>query len=210
MPIRLIIADDHPMLVDGLSRVLGEMERIQLLEPAGNGAELIERLRTAPADLVLLDLHMPRMDGIAALKVLMKDFPKIKVIVFTSYNQPKLIREIKAAGAHGFLLKNSTSATLKEAILAVAGGQTWFPEGHGSLPAPTGSFEDDFIKKYQLTEREVEIIRRISRGLTTKDIARELFISEFTVNTHRRNICRKLDIYTPVGLVNFAKEQGLI
>jgi DNA-binding NarL/FixJ family response regulator len=209
MHLRLIIADDHPMLVDGLTRLLGEMEGIILLEPAGNGAQLIERLQATPADLVLLDLHMPRMDGIAALKVLMRDFPKIKVIVFSSYNQPRLIREIKAEGAHGFLLKNSPSGVLKEAILAVARGQTWFRDNIID-PPPDSPFVDDFIKRYQLTGREVEIIQRISKGLTSKEIAGELFISEFTVNSHRRNICRKLGIYTPVGLVNFAKEHGLL
>jgi DNA-binding NarL/FixJ family response regulator len=209
MPQRMIIADDHPMLIDGLTKVLGEMPDLVLLEPVNNGIQLIDRLREAPADLVLLDLQMPLMDGIATLKVLRREFPAVRIIVFTNYNQPKLIREIKAEGAHGFLPKNSTSLTLKEAVAHVASGGTWFRDEVPS-PPPSKHFMDDFIKKYQLTKREVEVIRRISKGLTSKEIAEDLFVSEFTVNTHRRNICRKLNIYTPVGLLNFAKEHGLV
>jgi len=208
MLLRLIIADDHPVLVDGLVKVLEEMEGIQIMPPVENGALLLERLREAAVDIVLLDLHMPRMDGIATLKVLKKEFPKVRVIIFTSYNQPKLIREIKAAGAQGFLLKNSPSFAIKEAVRKVADGHTSFQETIADSPAKS-PFVDDFIKKYQLTPREVDIIRRISQGRTSKEIADDLYISEFTINAHRRNICRKLNIYTPVGLLNFAKEHGL-
>jgi DNA-binding NarL/FixJ family response regulator len=206
--LNLIIADDHPMVVDGLTKVLLEMPDLRLLDPVSNGALLIESMQSHPVDIVLLDLHMPRMDGIATLKVLQKEFPKVKVIVFTSYNQPSLIKEVKAAGAQGFLLKSSTSSTVKEAISAVANGHTWFLDIPPDPPPP--SYRDDFIKKYQLTRREMDIIRRISQGLTSKEIATVLFLSEFTVNAHRRNICRKLDIYTPVGLLNFARENGLV
>jgi DNA-binding NarL/FixJ family response regulator len=205
---RLIIADDHPLLVEGLRKVLEEIEGLEVLEPAGNGRRLIDRLRQLPVDLVLLDLNMPHMDGIETLKVLRTEFPKVKTLIFTNYNQPKLIREITLLGAKGFLLKNSTSTTLKEAVLAVLSGKTWFRE-EPPEQASSDLLTDDFIKKYQVTRREVEILRKIARGHTTKEIGEQLFVSEFTINAHRRNICRKLDIYTPVGLVNFAKEHGL-
>jgi DNA-binding NarL/FixJ family response regulator len=209
-PIKLIIADDHPLLVDGLRKVLEEMQHVQVLEPAGNGWQLLERLRKNPsADIVLLDLQMPKLDGIETLKILVREFPRVKVIVFSNYHPAKLVREIKALGAKGYLLKDSTSIALKEAVAAVAAGQTWFQE---MVPERETSphFMDDFIRKYQVTKREVEIIRRIAEGLTSKEISEQLFLSEFTVNAHRRNICRKLNIYTPVGLLNFAKEHGLV
>ncbi|MCY7353371.1 MAG: response regulator transcription factor [Cytophagaceae bacterium] len=205
-PLRLLIADDHPLLVSGLVALLEEMENVQVLEPVGNGRQLLDRLRKTPADLVLLDLNMPKIDGIEALKTMKTDFPETKVIVFTSYDQPKLLREIRAMGAEGYLLKSSTSTVLKAAIAAVASGETWF--GEESPDAPPG-LVDDFMRKYQLTGREVEIIRLIAQGLTTKTIAERLFVSEFTVNAHRRNICRKVGVDTPVGLLNFAREQGL-
>lgn len=210
MALRLLIADDHPLLVDGLVSVLEEMNEVEVLEPVSNGRQLIDQLRRRVVDVVLLDLNMPNLDGIAALKIIKHEFPRIKVIIFTSYDQPKLIREIKALGAEGYLLKSSHSSTLKTAISTVAAGFTWFPE-----TAPTEILTSDsqpadgFLKKYQITKREVEIIRLIAQGLTTRQIGEQLFLSEFTINAHRRNICRKLDIYTPVGLVNFAKEQGL-
>jgi DNA-binding NarL/FixJ family response regulator len=208
MPLRLIIADDHPLLVDGLRRVLEEMEGIEVLETVANGRRLLDRLRQMPADLVLLDLHMPHLDGIETLKIIRTEFPRLKVLVFTSYNQPRIVREIRSLGAEGILLKSSPSHVLKEAVRVVADGGTWYQE-EGPFPA-SPEFTDDFMKKYQITTREVEIIRKIAKGFTTKEIGEQLFVSEFTVNAHRRNICRKLEINTPVGLVNFAKEHGLV
>ena len=209
MALRLLIADDHPLLVDGLVSVLEEIEDVLVLEPVSNGRQLIDRLKKLVVDVILLDLNMPHLDGIASLKIIKAEFARVKVIIFTSYDQPKLIREIKALGAEGYLLKTSNSTTLKKAIQAVATGQTWFPET--SVESVESEVPpDDFVKKYQITKREVEIIRMIAEGLTTKQIGDRLFVSEFTINSHRRNICRKLNIYTPVGLLNFAKEQGLV
>jgi DNA-binding NarL/FixJ family response regulator len=209
MPLRLIIADDHPLLIDGLKKVLEEMDGVEVVSTANNGWELISILRKAAADMVLLDLQMPKLDGIDSLKILKKDFPKLKIIIFTNYGQPKLIKEIKALGANGYLLKNSTSVILKEAVTAVAAGGSWFQDLYPE-PKQSALLVNNFMKKYQLTSRETEIICKIAEGLTSKEIAGELFVSEFTINTHRRNICRKLNIYTPVGLLNFAKEHGLV
>lgn len=209
MPLRLIIADDHPLLVNGLIAVLQDMEDVHILEPALNGRQLIDCLRETPADIALVDLNMPQMDGIATLRVLQKDFPNLKVIVFTNYHQPKLVNEIKKLGARGYLLKTSNSITVKEAVSAVAMGKTYFGD-EAAAPSIPAQFEDSFIKKYHITKREIEILRMIAQGYTTKEIGESLYVSEFTINAHRRNICRKLNIYTPVGLVNFAREHGLV
>lgn len=209
MSLRLIIADDHPLLINGLISVLEEIPDVEILESAANGRQLIDRLGKTPADIALVDLNMPQLDGIATLKVLNKAFPALKVIVFTNYHQPKLIDEIKELGAKGYLLKTSDSFTVKQAIATVALGKTYFPE---DSPAPSAviPFEDEFTKKYQITKREVEILTMIAHGLTTKQIGERLYVSEFTINAHRRNICRKLNIYTPVGLINFVREHGII
>lgn len=209
MALRLIIADDHPLLVNGLITVLQEIEGVQVLEPALNGRQLIDRLRHTPADIALIDLNMPQLDGIATLKILHKDFPTLRTIVFTNYHQPKLIHEVKQLGAKGFLLKTSNSIQIKEAVAAVAVGGTYFGDEEERTTTTT-LFEDDFTKKFQITKREVEILRMIAQGHTTKQIGENLFVSEFTINAHRRNICRKLNIYTPVGLLNFAREHGLV
>ncbi len=209
MPFKLVIADDHPLLIDGVQKLLEEMDSVTVTATVSNGWELLTFLRREPADIVLLDLQMPRLDGIESLKILHRDFPALRIIIFTNYGEQKLIREIKALGAHGYLLKDSPAVILKQAVAAVAEGHTWFAE----LPAdtmPSALLTNDFMKKYQLTSRETEIICQIAEGLTTKEIASKLFVSEFTVNTHRRNICRKLNVYTPVGLLNFAKAHGLV
>jgi len=211
MPLRIIIADDHPLLVDGLRRVLEEMNDVEVTEPVGNGRQLLLRLRESPVDMVLLDLQMPQLDGLETLRILQKEFPRLKVVIFTNYNQQKLLREARNLGASGYLSKSCTSQELKEAVRTVEDGSTWFPKESPSAAEDSPSvFVNDFMKKYQITQREVEIIRKIALGYTTKEIGEQLYVSEFTVNAHRRNICRKLDIYTPVGLVNFAKEHGLV
>ncbi len=210
MALKIIIADDHPVLVDGLKRVLEEIEDVEVAEPVNNGRQLLVRLRETSMDMVLLDLHMPQLDGLETLRILQKEFPRLKVLVFTNYNQPKLLREARNLGARGYLSKNCTSHELKEAVRMIGDGGTWFPEEAAVAADDSPSiFINDFMKKYQITQREVEIIRKIAQGYTTKEIGEQLYVSEFTVNAHRRNICRKLDIYTPVGLVNFAKEHGL-
>ncbi|GAB2604110.1 response regulator [Spirosoma areae] len=210
----ILIADDHPMLIDGLKSVLEELDSLTEIGSVTNGRQLIDRQYVRPADLVLLDLNMPRMDGITTLDILTKRFPQTKVIVFTSYNQPKLIRDVQELGAKGYLLKTSDSATLKKAILTVAAGGEWFPDNLTTSQPPAdeseSAFVDDFMQKYQITKREVEVIRFIANGLTTKQISDRLSLSEFTVNAHRRNITRKTGIDTPVGLLNFAREQGLL
>jgi DNA-binding NarL/FixJ family response regulator len=202
----ILIADDHPLLLDGLKMVLDEMDGVTVIGTATNGRQLIDQLRQHPADLVLLDLNMPRQDGLATLPLLTRQFPQVKVLVFTSYTQPKLIRDVRAMGARGFLLKTSDAATLKAAVGALLAGGEWFPEDDTPEPPPA----DEFTQKFQLTKREIEIIRLIAEGLTTRQISERLFLSEFTVNAHRRNIARKTGTDTPVGLVNFAHEQGLV
>lgn len=206
MAMTIFIADDHPLLIDGLKTVLEELDDVTVTGTATNGRQLIDRLRHTPADLVLLDLNMPKQDGLITLPVLTQQFPLVKVLVFTSYTQPKLIREVRAMGARGFLLKTSDAATLKAAVGTVLAGGAWFP----AETAPAAIPPDEFTQKFQLTKREIEIIRLITDGLTTRQISDRLFVSEFTINAHRRNIARKLSIDTPVGLLNFAREQGLV
>jgi DNA-binding NarL/FixJ family response regulator len=208
--VKIIIADDHPLFAEGLKTMIGESGNMEVVAIAGNGRALIDCVHQHQAEMVLMDLNMPGMDGVDTLRILKKDFPSVKVLVLTSYFQPELIREIKLLGADGYMLKNSTITQLKEAIESVASGNTWFTAETNATLSDSSYFLDDFMKKYQLTRREVEIIRLIGAGFTTKEIGDKLFVSEFTINAHRRNISRKLNIHTPVGLLNFAKEQGLI
>lgn len=207
--IRLIIADDHQLLIEGLISVLSEVEGIEMQEPVNDGRQLISRLQMKPADLVLLDLNMPHLDGIKTLEILKRDFRDLKIIILTNYNQPQLVEIVKKLGADGYLLKNSASHILKEAIGKVAAGETYFNPELSPEPEANLFFVDDFMKKFQLTRREVEIIRMIAKEMTSKQIGDALFISEFTVGTHRRNIMRKLEVNNVAGLLKFARQLGL-
>jgi DNA-binding NarL/FixJ family response regulator len=207
--IRIIIADDHQLLIEGLISVLSEVEGIIMLEPVNDGKQLINSLRNNTADIVLLDLNMPNMDGIKALEVLKREFSRIKIIVLTNYNQPQLVEKIKKLGADGYILKNSASQILKEAIFKVARGESYFEMALISETENNHFFIDDFMKKFQLTRREVEIIQMIEKEFTSKEIGDNLYISEFTVGTHRRNIMKKLDVKNVAGLLKIAQQFGI-
>ena len=204
---RILLADDHPIWLDGLRTILADLPDVEFLPSVGNGHQLLDCLHRTAVDLVLMDLNMPKMDGLTALKTIANEFPGLPILVFTSYSQPQYVREARALGARGYLLKTTDAPTLKAAVRAVADGKTWFPDGTIKAAEPP---TDAFLQKHQLTKREVEIIRLIATGLTTKQISDVLFLSEFTINAHRRNINRKLDLDTPVALVNFAREEGLL
>lgn len=204
--LRLIIAEDHQLLIEGLISILSEVEGLTLMKPVNDGKQLINSLRSNRADIVLLDLNMPNMDGIKTLEVLKRDFPDIKVIILTNYNQPQLVDKIKKLGADGYILKSSASNILKEAISKVAQGETYFEQSLDAENENNHYFIDDFMKKFKLTRREVEIIKMIEKQLTSKEIGDNLFISEFTVGTHRKNIMRKLDVKNIAGLMKIAQQ----
>lgn len=210
MPIRLLIADDHQLLIDGLMAVLQENPEWEILEPVNNGRALLSRLAETPVDFLLLDLNMPQIDGIRALELIRKEYRHLKILVLTNYNQPQLLAEVKKLGADGYMLKNATAAALKSAIAGMLEGRPYFEE---LLPAQTQLppyFLDEFMKKYHLTKREVEIIKMVGSELTSKEIGDQLCISELTVNTHRKNILRKLELKNTTGLLNFAKQHGIL
>lgn len=206
---RLLLADDHPLLLDGLVRILSELPDIEVLTSLSNGHQVIDYLYKNAVDILLLDLNMPKMDGLSALKIIHKDFPNLKVIVFTSYDHTHLMREAQTLGAVGYLLKTSTASNLKMAVQAVMAGHTWFPKLEKNTPL-SEPLSDDFMRKFQLTPREIEIVRLVAQGKTTKQISEQLIVSEFTINAHRRNIARKTGIDTPLGLLHFAQDQKLI
>jgi DNA-binding NarL/FixJ family response regulator len=208
---KVILADDHQFLLEGILTILKDEVSIEVVATAQNGFELLDAVARHHPDLVILDLNMPGYDGLECLKKIKAGFPQVKVLVLSNYSQPELVDEVKQNKADGYLVKNSTAAFLKESINGILSGGNYFPDSRALKTVPDNSyFFDEFLKKYQITKREAEIIRMICRGMTTKEIATTLFLSELTINTHRRNILRKLEIRNVAGLVNFAKENQLI
>ncbi|BAV08605.1 two component transcriptional regulator, LuxR family [Filimonas lacunae] len=210
MPNRLIIADDHQILIDGLTVALNSTGLWELLPPVNNGKQLLDRLSDVDVDLVLLDLNMPEMDGIKALEAIKQIYPHVKVLILTNYGQITVQQEVRRMGAEGYLLKNSPIAVLQEAIREILAGETYFLAIDEPVKVGNALFLDDFMKKFQLTRREVEIIKMIGLELTSREISDRLFISELTVSTHRKNILRKLSVKNIAGVINFAREHSLI
>ena len=210
MPYRILLADDHQLLLQGIAAVLREVDDVAVVATAGNGYEVLDAVPQHQPHLVVLDLNMPHYDGLKCLQELKKRHPEQKVLVLSSYSQPELLDEVKRLGANGYLNKNSSSAELKSAVQEVLAGQQYYPSEEHKPLNEDSIFFDDFLKKYQLTRREVEIIRFISHGLSTKEIADKLYLSEFTISTHRKNIFRKLDTKNIAGLVLFAQQHQLM
>lgn len=208
---KVVLADDHQFLLDGIMTILKEMPSVEIVATAQNGFELMDVVARQKPELVILDLNMPGYDGLQCLKKIKNDFPQTKVLILTNYSQPELVEDVKQIGADGYLIKNSSAAELKAAVSSVLSGGKYYPSANELKSVADDSyFFDEFLKKYQLTKREVEIIRMVCREMSTKEIATHLYLSELTINTHRRNVFRKLDIKNVAGLMNFAKNNQLL
>ena len=208
---KVVLADDHQFLLDGIMTILKEMPSVEIVATAQNGFELMDVVARQKPELVILDLNMPGYDGLQCLKKIKNDFPETKVLILTNYSQPELVEDVKQIGADGYLIKNSSAAELKAAVTSVLSGGKYYPSANELKSVADDSyFFDEFLKKYQLTKREVEIIRMVCREMSTKEIATQLYLSELTINTHRRNVFRKLEIKNVAGLMNFAKNNQLL
>jgi DNA-binding NarL/FixJ family response regulator len=208
---KIILADDHQLFIEGVRTVLADLTDVLVVATVNDGDALMRKVRHEEVDVVLLDLNMPKLDGLKCLKEIKATRPSVKVLILTNYNQPELIDEVRKLEADGFMVKNSSASELRDAVLRIIAGEKLFNEGQKSpVLDETSYFFDDFLKKFKLTRREVDIIRLVCRELSSKQIAAELHLSEFTVSTHRKNIQRKLNIKNVAGLVAFAKEHQLV
>ncbi|MEO7265562.1 MAG: response regulator transcription factor [Ferruginibacter sp.] len=211
MNYKIILADDHQFLMEGIASVLNDMPGVEVIARATDGSEAISLVQKHLPDLLIMDLNMPVLDGIEALKILKKSHTALKIIILTNYQQEELVEEVKQAGADGFLVKNSTAEELKKIIKLVLEGYKIFPSETGNTENINDRlFPDDFLKKYQLTPRELDIIMLINKEMSSREIAQHLFLSEFTVQTHRRNIFKKIDVRNVAGLINFSKQHNLM
>lgn len=202
--IKILLADDHQIVIDGLNLVLSSREDFEVVGEASNGIEVLDFLAKASIDIVVLDINMPKMDGIKCAKKVKELFPKTKVIILTMYAQKSFVEEIIKIGIDGCLLKNNTGKELSDAIARVHSGKSYYDQIQNFTKDDSGT------KEYPLSEREVEIIRKLGDGLTSSQISDVLFISEHTVKTHRKNILKKLDLHSSSELIQYALNQGII
>lgn len=209
--IRILIADDHQMFIDGLKSMLEDVEGIMIVEEAMNGLEVIEICHHAAVDIVIMDVSMPKMDGVEATRTLLKKHPHIKVLGLSMFNDRNYISDMLKAGAHGYILKNTGKEELLKAIHTLESGESYLGK------EVKKSLLTSFLKKssqIQLvekpTEREQEVLGCIAAGFTTNEIASQLFISKSTVETHRKNLLYKLKARNTAELVNNAYKKRII
>ncbi|MFS4493719.1 response regulator [Maribacter sp. 2308TA10-17] len=199
--ITVAIAEDHQALIDGIQSYLEYEDDITIVGHANDGEELLELIEKRPTNIVLCDIRMPKVDGIAAAKIIQKKFPQTKVVAFTMFDQEEAIRQMLDAGAVGYILKNSSLKVVLEAIRAVAEGKTYFDQ---KIHLPSAEKNKS---KSILSSREKEILVLVGRGRTSHEIADELFIGKSTVDTHRKNMIRKLGLSGAGELLRYALEK---
>jgi len=202
----LLLADDHRLFNDGLKALLSD--DFTVVAQVFSGTAIAPAVLRHDPDVLLLDFNLPGLNGLEAARTLLADFPTLRIVLLTMYNEPRIVEEFRLLGARGFLLKTASKEELTLAIRLVVGGGLYFPPPAGKA-ADAAHADDAFLKQFLLTPREVDIIRLVQEGLSSKQIADRLGLSPFTVDTHRKNIYVKLGISTVAELVNFAGKLGL-
>jgi len=212
--IRLVIADDHEIFRDGLALMLSKQQNIFLSGQAANGKELIELVNASKPDVVMTDVKMPGMDGIEATKHLLQQYPDLKIIALSMFDEENLIVDMLEAGAKGYLLKNADKQEILDAINQVYEDKTYYCR-HTSAKLASLIVKSKFNphKKSELVsfnEREKEIVRMICQQCTTQEIGERLFLSKRTVEGYRTRILEKMNVKNTAGVVIFALRHHLI
>jgi DNA-binding NarL/FixJ family response regulator len=210
-PIRILVADDHPVVRDGLVAILGTRPDFEVVGEAGTGREAVEQYQALAPDVVFLDLEMPEMDGVAVLRALRQHDPNVKVIIFTAFDTDERIVDAVRAGAAGYLLKGSPREDVFRAVQVVyAGGSLLQPVVASKLSRSMSQSKEEPELPEALTPREEDVLLLLAQGLQNKEIAAELVISERTVKFHVSSILSKLDAGNRTEAVAIAAQHGLV
>lgn len=206
--INMIIADDHKIFIDGLKLLLRSESDMKILAVAGNGKELMDMLPSYNPDIVLLDINMPVINGLETGRMIKQNYPHIKFMILSTYNDEHLIEKARQYGANAYVLKTANKEELLKNIRCVYKGGSCFPERSAATKSDFDS-RDQFLKQFDLTKREVEILKFIRQDYSNQQIAEELYLSVYTVQTHRKNIMSKLSINTSTALMKFILENNI-
>lgn len=203
--IRILIADDHQMFIDGIRSLLAPEADIEIMAEALNGNEVLFRLSELSVDLVLMDINMPRLNGLDTTKIIKEKYPETKVLMVTMYNTPEYISELAEAGADGYILKDTGKQELLSAIRTVSSGKNFYSqEVMRTMIQNERDKKAKIVNDPQLSKREIEVLKLIAQEFTTQEISEKLFISTHTVETHRKNLLDKLGARNVAGLVKYA------
>jgi DNA-binding NarL/FixJ family response regulator len=210
--INILIADDHQLLIDGIKAALAGLPDINVAAEAYNGYQVLEKLESGtPVDIILMDINMPKLDGLAATKMVHKKFPGVKIIALSQYDEKRFVKQMVKNGAAGYLLKDSSREILEKAIRTVQNGENYFCDRLSMrLISQELKMEDTKSLFPKLTEREIEILRLLGRELSSQEIAYKLFISFHTVESHRANLMSKAGVKNTAGLIRWATENDFL
>lgn len=210
-PIKILIADDHQMFIDGIKSLLRKESGIDFIGEVTNGNDAFEFLKNNKVDLMIADISMPGIDGIELTKKVKQFYPEVKVLVISMHDDKQIISEILLAEAEGYILKNTGKAELIAAIKNINEGSTHYSKEVLSIMMKQIKNQETISQEIKLlTERELEILKLIVQEYSTVAIAERLFISPRTVDTHRKHIMQKTNSKTIIGLIKFAFYNGLI
>ena len=211
MAIKIMITDDHSMIREGLKNLLELDGDIEVIAEAIDGEDCLEKLETVKPDVLLLDINMPKMNGLEVLKNLKARKSKIKVLVLTVHNEIEYLLKAVDIGVNGYVLKDSESLELKKAIFALVEGETYIqPSLIPALNSKMIEKNEDEVKIDSLTRRELEVLKLLAVGMYNKEVAEKLNISERTVKNHVSNIFKKLEVTDRTQAAVFAIRNNLI
>jgi len=212
LQIELLIADDHQLITDGLSQILQGEKMIGKIHTAKNGKEAVDKTKAENIDCVIMDINMPELNGLEATKLIKHDKPQIKIIVVSMLCEPSVVSKMLKAGVNAFINKDTGKAELLKALSKVMHNETYISPGISNNLFL--HLNDRNVKatdnQHHLTKRELEIIRLIADGFTNNEIAAKLFLSQVTVDTHRKNMLAKLQLKNTASLVKYAAENKLL
>lgn len=204
---RIFLTDDHAVLVGGLQKIIEAEHDLEVVGTAGDVQSTMDALTHTKVDLLITDYNLPDDDGLALVRKVKRKYPHIKVLVLSMHDEAHLVKEILKEGVNGYLIKKDSHNELINAIYSIKGGKTYLSSDVNSILIKGLNGEGE---QKLLTDREREILKLISKEFTNKQIAEELFISERTVETHRKNIFRKTGTNNLVGLIKYAYANNLI
>lgn len=210
---RIVLAEDHALVREGIKKILEDFDDLQVVGEVGDALQLLELLKTLPVDMVVLDISMPGMPGIVAAKEIKRRYPQVRVLILTMHKKKEYLNDAIAAGADGYLLKEDVARELGSAIDKIRRGTIYIS------PLLSNELTSLFVQSRRvvpetpeepLTPREIEIIKLIAEGKSSREIAAELFLSFRTIQNHRTRIMRKLSLKKNTDLVKYAIQMGFI
>jgi DNA-binding NarL/FixJ family response regulator len=210
--IKVIVVDDHQMFIDGICELIKGMPEIEVVAQANDGVELIDALTKTIADVILMDVNMPKMDGLEATRHVAEHYPETKILILSMHDSSNYIQKLLKAGANGYILKNTGKAELQEAITKIADGETYYSATvtQRIMEGLQKQSKQKTNQQAELTAREKEVLKLIAQEFTTSEIAKKLFISHHTVESHRKNLIAKLGVRNIAGLVKYAMDAGIV